>query len=123
MLGSSKEILFGVCVIGDPRCVTKKNWAITLPRAMDRHSATYREGCGSNGHNRKVAENKGTHLGAEDTVTGGSDPSEATRKDPRFLDLCVKDVQMDDSVSQRSSPYHRWGEGWKRRGTLDGIFE
>ena len=123
MLGSSKEILFSMHIIEDLRRVMKKNWAITLPRAMGGNSATYLEGCGSNGHNRKVAENEGTHLGAEDTVTRGPAPSEATGKDPRFLDLRVKDVQMDDSVSQRSPPYHRWVEGWKRRGTLARIFE
>ena len=115
--------MFSVCVIGDPRRVTKKNWAITLPRAMSGNSATYREGYGSNGNDRKVAEDEGTHPGAEDTVTGGKAPLEAAGKDPRFLGLRVKDVQMDDSVSQRSLPYHRWVEGWKRRGTLAGIFE
>ena len=108
MLGSSKEILFSMHIIEDLRRVMKKNWAITLPRAMGGNSATYQEGCGSNSHDRKVAENKGPHFGAVDTVTRGPSPSEATGKDPRFLDLCIKDIQMDDSASQRSPPYYRW---------------
>ena len=56
---------------------------------MGWNSATYWQGSGGDGHDRKVTENKGTNFGAEQFVTGGQAQSEATGEDPGVPDLCI----------------------------------
>ena len=89
-------------------------WAIILPWAMGQNGVTHRYGHGGNGHNRKVAGNKGINPGAGRPGLERQAPLEAVGEDSGFPDLGIQDVQMDGPVSQRTPPHHRCVEAWKR---------
>ena len=117
MLGGSQEIIFDLRLIGDSRCVAEENqpsFTLSLSRAIGWNSCPYGDRRGGNGHKEKVAENKGINPGVGSPCLGRQAPSKAIGEDTGFLDLCIQNVQVDDSVSQRTPPHHKWVKGWKR---------
>ena len=57
-MGDGQEIMFGVRLLGYSRHITEEKWAIIVPWAMCRNSATHCRGCGGNDHNRKWQKTK-----------------------------------------------------------------
>ena len=90
---------------------------------MGWNSHTYGEGHGGNSHKGKVVENKGINPGVRHLCSRRQASSKAIGEDMGVFDLYIQNLQVDDSISQRTPSYRRWVEAWKRWQTLNKVFE
>ena len=86
----------------------------TLSGAMGRNYCTYGDGSGGHCHKGEVAEDQGINLGVGRPCSRRQASSKVIREDLGFSGLCISNLKVDDSLSQRTPPHHRWVETWER---------